>query len=376
MMKKILYQPFFIKLFNWEYWPFHIVYGPVYLYWCWLAVKARSFFFINTSNPSIINGGFLMESKKEIYDLIPAAYYPPTLFFKKGTSIEKIMAAINERHLQFPLIGKPDIGMQGKAVKKLTDITMVLEYAVNSKVDFLVQEFVAHEKEVGIFYYRYPGEANGHISGIVEKEFLSITGDGVSGMETLLQKEKRYILQLPVLRKTYGDELKNVLKHGEECLLVPYGNHVRGAKFIDGSHLIDEELTRTIDHVCRQIEGFYFGRLDIRYNSREELKQGKNFSIIELNGAGSEPTHIYDPKHSIFFAWKEIIRHLNILARISRINHRVLKKPYLNIREGLAMLKANKRYVKLINEDQHISNKNDLLREILCSGEIYIIKSL
>jgi hypothetical protein len=31
----------------------------------------------------------------------------------------------------------------------------------------------------------------------------------------------------------------------------------------------------------------------------EELEQGINFSIVELNGA--EPTHIYDPKHSLFF---------------------------------------------------------------------------
>ena len=353
MMRKILYHPFFIKLFNWEYWPFHIVYGPIYLYWFWLCAKARSFFFINTSNPSIINGGFLMESKKAIYDLIPKTYYPPTLFFEAGTSSEKIIATINEKQLQFPLIGKPDIGMQGKSVKKLDDMAGLLEYAMNSKVDFLVQEFVLYEKEVGIFYYRYPDETKGHLSGIVKKEFLAITGDGVSTMEVLLQKEKRYILQLPVLRKTYGSELKTVLKYGEEYLLVPYGNHVRGAKFIDASHLIDEELTQSIDHVCQQVEGFYFGRLDIRYNSWEKLKQGTNFSIIELNGAGSEPTHIYDPRHSIFFAWKEIIRHLNILARISRINHRLLKKPYMNISSGLEMLKANKRYVKLINCDQH-----------------------
>ena len=165
------------------------------------------------------------------------------------------------------------------------------------------------------------------------------------------RKEKRYILQLPVLRKTYGDELKSILRRGEKCLLVPYGNHVRGAKFIDASHLIDDKLTAVIDHICQQVPGFYFGRLDIRYQSWEELKQGKNFTVIELNGAGSEPTHIYDPRHSIFFAWKEIIRHLNILVRISRINHRLLKKPYMKLSAGLEMLKANKRYVKLINID-------------------------
>ena len=352
MRRKISHHPFFIKLFNWEYWPFHVVYGPIYLYWFWLCARAKSFFFFNTSNPSIINGGFLMESKKEIYDLIPATYYPATLFFRARTGNKKVLATVNEKQLRFPLVGKPDIGMQGKAVKKLLNYADLIEYTSHSKVDFLIQEFVPFEKEIGIFYYRYPGETKGHISGIVEKEFLTITGDGLSNMETLLKKKKRHILQLPVLRKTYGKELNKVLKHGEEFLLVPYGNHVRGAKFIDGSYLIDEVLTQTIDAVCQQIKGFYFGRLDIRYNSWEELKQGKEFSIIELNGAGSEPTHMYDPKHSIFFAWKEIIRHWNILFRISRINHQLLKKPYMNISDGLEMLKANKRYVKLISGDE------------------------
>jgi hypothetical protein len=40
-------------------------------------------------------------------------------------------------------------------------------------------------------------------------------------------------------------------------LLVSYGNHVRGAKFIDASNLIDEQLTRTIDLVCQQVNGFF-----------------------------------------------------------------------------------------------------------------------
>jgi hypothetical protein len=135
---------------------------------------------------------------------------------------------------------------------------------------------------------------------------------------------------------------------------VPYGNHVRGAKFVDASYLIDEQLTNSIDAVCRQVDGFYYGRMDIRYNTWEELREGKNFSIIELNGAGSEPTHIYDPKHSIFFAWKEIIRHLNILWKISRINHKRLKKPYMKIKAGLQMLRDNKQYVKLINNSRQL----------------------
>jgi hypothetical protein len=352
MMKKILYHPFFIRLFHWEYWPFHIVYAPIYLYWFWLCIKARSFFFFNTSNPAIGNGGFLMESKKAIYDLIPDAYYPATLFFVAGTSQEDVIASIHRQQLKFPLVGKPDIGMQGLSVKKMETEEEVIEYALTSKVNFLVQEFVPFKNEVGIFYYRYPNEKTGHISGIVGKEFLAVKGNGSSTISELLKKDKRHILQLPVLRKIYGQNLEKVLKQDEEYVLVPYGNHVRGAKFIEASHLTEDRLTESIDKVCRQVDGFYYGRLDVRYNTWEELREGKKFSIIELNGAGSEPTHIYDPKHSIFFAWKEIIRHLNILWKISRINHRLLKKPYMKISDGLQMLKDNKQYVKLINGSQ------------------------
>jgi hypothetical protein len=99
--------------------------------------------------------------------------------------------------------------------------------------------------------------------------------------------------------------------------------------------------------VFQQIDGFYYGRLDIKFNSWEELREGRNFSIIELNGAGSEPTHMYDPRHSIFFAWKEIIRHWKILARISRANHQN-GIPYMSTKEGLQLLRANKAYLKSV----------------------------
>lgn len=351
-MRKILYHPFFIRLFNWEYWPFHVVYLPVYFYWCWLFLRARSFFFFNMANPGITNGGFLMESKKAIYDLLPEGSYPPTVFVKQGTNEDDIATILQERQFRYPLICKPDIGMQGLSVQKVNDSSALFTYARSSKVDFLIQEFIPYPKEAGIFYYRYPGQEKGVVSGIVSKEFLSVTGDGKSTVLELIQKEKRYILQMKKLVKAYGEELQQLLPSGEEKILVPYGNHVRGAKFIDASHLADESLIKIIDGLCSQVKGFYYGRLDIRYNTWEELKEGKNFSVIELNGAGSEPTHIYDPSHSLFFAWKEIFRHLNIMFAISRQNRRLLKQPYMSVQDGLRMFRENKQYIKLINGSQ------------------------
>ena len=65
--------------------------------------------------------------------------------------------------------------------------------------------------------------------------------------------------------------------------------------------------------------------------------------MIEVNGAGAEPTHIYDPRHSIFYAWKEIVRHWFILNKISRMNHKRGVK-YLTVKEGLKMLRDDKEH--------------------------------
>src|SRR5688572_27829857 len=137
MIKRIAHHAFFIRLFNWEYWPFHVVYGPIYLYWFWLCFRARSFFFFNNSNPSITNGGFLMESKWSIYKLIPEQYYPTTDFFHRGTNPHVVTMRIEQSSLVYPIIAKPDIGMKGLAVKKINDKEQLIEYTLASPVNFL-----------------------------------------------------------------------------------------------------------------------------------------------------------------------------------------------------------------------------------------------
>lgn len=293
-----------------------------------------------------------MESKKAIYDLMPSALYPGTIYFTASTDAQSVISAVINRRFSYPLIAKPDIGGRGRGVKKIGNEMELIEYTENTKMDFLVQEFVDFKNEVGIFYYRLPNRTRGHVTGIVRKEFLSVTGDGRSTIREICRRRKRYLLQMDELQKEYGVALDEVMPAGEMRVLVPYGNHVRGAKFLDDSHLIDEDLVSVIDGVCQQVPGFFYGRLDIRYNTMEELKEGRNFSIIEMNGAGSEPTHMYDPKHTLFFAWKEIIKHWRILWQISRINHR-LGVPYMTYAEGVGMFRENTRYEKLMNE-QHV----------------------
>jgi hypothetical protein len=208
---------------------------------------------------------------------------------------------------------------------------------------------VSFPNEIGIFYVRYPGETKGKITGIVEKEFLAIVGDGVSTIEQLLHLNNRYILQISSLQKSLGEGIFDILKPKETRILVPYGNHARGSLFMDSTFKNNEKIENVIDTVCQSIPGFYYGRLDIRFTDFKELGDNKNWSIIELNGAGSEPTHIYDPRHSIFFAWREIITHWHLLYKVSRLNREKGEK-YLTFKEGIKMFTDNTRYIKKISQ--------------------------
>jgi len=334
---------------HWEYWPFEVVYFPIYFLWAYYAIRARSIFFFNASNPSIKNGGFIMESKKQIYDLIPPQYYPKTGLVKKGATVETIQQTLESLPISYPFIAKPDIGLRGSAVKKIHNIEELKSYNAKADFDYLVQDLIPYANEIGIFYVRYPHEKNGRITGIVAKEFLIVTGDGISTIETLIKQDPRHEMQLKALRKEYGGQLQNVLAKGEHKNLVPYGNHIRGAKFVDGSHWITPKLTAVIDEMCVQIPGFYFGRLDLMYNSLEELEAGKNFAVVELNGAASEPTHIYDPKHSLFFGWKELMRHITYMYEISVANHKN-GTPYLAHKAGMKEYRMHlKQCKKIVN---------------------------
>lgn len=275
-----------------------------------------------------------MESKNEIYNLIPEKYYPKTELIRTGTAIQDIEKVIENATITYPFIAKPDIGLRGSAVKKITTFSDLKQYTEKANFDFIVQNLIPYKNEIGVFYVRYPHEKEGRITGIVAKEFLIITGNGVATIEELIKENPRYKIQLKVLKQEYGNKLKEVLPVGEIINLVPYGNHSRGAKFLDVSHWITPKLTAVFNEMCIQIPGFHFGRLDVMYDSFDALEEGKNFSIVELNGAGSEPTHIYDPKHSLFFAWKELARHITYMYEISAANYQK-GFPYLNHKAGM-----------------------------------------
>lgn len=326
------------RITHWEYWPFWLIYYPMFPVWLYYSIKARSIFFFNAANPGMKNGGMAMISKMDIYNMIPSQFIPRTVFVAKNEDAAVVLERILEAGIGFPFIAKPDIGMKAFGVEKIHNKDEFQKYVHWTPSHFLVQELIPYQKEVGIFYVRKPEEAHGKITGVVSKEFLTITGDGQSSMMELIKGNPRSHLQLKVLEQKFGDQLRNVLDEGEKFILVPYGSHTRGAKFVDISHQINKDLVNTIDGICSQMKGFHYGRLDVLYNTYEELCLGKKFSIIEVNGAGGEATHIYDPKHSLLWAWQEVARHWGMLCEISIVN-KSAGHSYLSFKDGRAMLK-------------------------------------
>ena len=104
VLKKFRNSNFFIRLKSWEFWPFELIYLPVILYWIWLAIKARSFFFFSASIPGIKYGGMLGESKIEVLDKIKAELKPKTLFIADKTPGDNVLTLINNNALNYPLI--------------------------------------------------------------------------------------------------------------------------------------------------------------------------------------------------------------------------------------------------------------------------------
>lgn len=311
---------FIIKYTQYEYWPWWLFYLPVLPYWLYLSLKNKSLAYFSVANPGIVLGGFFGESKSDILNLIDKEYLP--IFIEvTNQSFDSLLLQIKLNHLTYPLIAKPDVGERGNQVVKINEEFSLQQYHKNASGKYIIQEFVAYDIELGVLYSRMPNSAKGEVSSITLKEFLSVTGNGVSTIKQLMQQSTRARFQIKRLTLQMGNEINQVLPNLETKYLEPIGNHCRGTKFIDNNFLITEQLNQVFDNICLPIKGFNYGRFDLKVKSLEDLYQGKNIKIMELNGASSEPGHIYDAsKNSIIKAYKDLMSHWKRLAEVSKEN--------------------------------------------------------
>jgi hypothetical protein len=342
-------KKFFANITNWEKWPFALLYAPIGIVWLWYCIRSRSVWFFSASNPTISFGGFEGESKKEMYEQLPPATYPHTMYLQHSLSFSEVQQHIRQAGFTYPFIVKPDVGMKGILFRKIDNEEQLKRYHQRIPVEYIVQQLIEMPVEVSVFYYRYPNEQKGTISGFIQKELLEVVGDGTSTLWQLILQHPRAKQRLPEMKRRHEHRLHRVLSANQHFYLSYAGNHNRGARFINLFHLVDDEMLKLFDELSHYSGKFYYGRYDIKCQSVEALKAGKGYSILEFNGAGAEPNHIYDAGIGLAAAYKEILLHWKVLYQISKYNHQN-GSPYWSFTRGWKYLQQSNKHFKALKK--------------------------
>jgi hypothetical protein len=317
MVKKAL---FYIS--HWEEWHWLAKYALIWPFWFWNCLKARSLWFFTPSNPTITFGGFIGETKKETYGQLPPSSYPKTIYISPSISFSEVQCLVIDNQFQFPLAVKPDVGMMGFMFRKIECMEHLRQYHAVMPADYIIQELVSYPIEVSVFYYRYPNDAKGHITGFLKKEPMAVIGDGEKTLRDLILSYPRAQFRLGELFSKHESKLDMVIPAGEHYYLSLALNLSRGGRLVSLEHEKDERLLKIFDDLSHYSKNFFYGRYDIKCASIEDLKCGRNFSILEYNGCGAEAHHVYGSGNNLFKACKILVDHWNILYKISMQNYR------------------------------------------------------
>jgi len=318
---------------RWEFWPAWLFYIPVAVNYLWLGIRYRSLIVPTAANPGMFSGGFVGESKiatlRELHATSPD--FTAEAHLLEGATPSERLASLQQlcerRRIDYPLILKPDVGQRGVGVKLVRSREQAAGYLEQSNAPLLLQRYASGPHEAGVFYYRFPHESRGRIFAITEKIFPVITGDGRSTIEDLVWQDGRARFFAEKYLQRLAGRRSEVVPAGQSVRLVETGNHAQGCIFQDGSRLWSHELERRIDAISQRLGGFFIGRYDIRYSSEDDLRAGRSFQIIELNGAASEATSIYDARNSLFTAYRTLFRQWELVFAIGAANRQCGSTP-------------------------------------------------
>jgi len=312
-----------------EFWPPALFYFPVGLYITWLIVRHRSFTLPTIANPGIYAGGLIFESKNDILDSVPEAQRPwfarhARFVHEQPDDIDSAEAAMASAGVAYPIVAKPDKGQRGNGVQPVNNREELARYLTDFPAghEIQLQQRVPFEQEAGILYYRFPEEDAGTVFSVTRKYFPSVTGNGASTLQALIEADPRARLLKHIYLPRHRERLHEVLPAGAVVALVFSGSHAGGAIFKDGRGLLTPELEARIAAIVDGIPELYFCRLDIRFRDEESFRRGENFQIVEINGAGAEATHIWDAKMRLRDAYKTLFQQFDILFRIGAQNRR------------------------------------------------------
>lgn len=312
------------RILHHEYWPAWAFYAPLIPYTLYLALKHRGYTLPTCVNPAIENGGgWVGESKHAILAhflraglvTTPGSPTPgilPTFLIPADEDAPRRAALAQDimrrERLTFPIVLKPDQAQRGHAFKVARRDSDLDDYFRSMTTDAILQVYHNGPHECGILWVRHARPTTTASAGfnysITRKEFPVLEGDGTRTLEQLIHDHPRFRKQAAVFLDRFAGELTRVPSRGERLHLAASGNHCQGTLFKDGSDLDSPALLAAIERLALAFPDLDYGRFDIRYERDDLLRDGRHFAVVELNGATSEPTSMYDPSRSPLFAYR------------------------------------------------------------------------
>lgn len=290
-----------------EFMPAWRFYLPLAPYILKLARQHGGLTALTAADPEIPAGGLVGESKSQLLDQVSGpsrALIAPYLRLERDPATippTDLSARMLQTGVTFPAVAKPDMSCRGAGVRRVNTLDDVARYWADfpKGAAMMLQTRVEHEPEAGIFYVRDPETDQSSIFSMTLKYTPKVMGDGTSNLKDLILADPRARRTAKVYFQKPNIDLERVPAEGEAVPLAFAGNHCRGAGFRDGAEFVTDALTACVDEIMRSMPDFYFGRMDVRFESLAKLKQGKGFGIVEINGVGSEATHIWDNRFTL-----------------------------------------------------------------------------
>lgn len=325
---------------------------PLVVQWLWLSLRYGGATLPSAANPHLTSGGLVGEGKLEYFrgmgPLARSLTADYCAVLNDGTANEdSLRQTMAENGLAFPIVAKPDLGLCGYGVRLLPDMAALRAYLAvfPSGETVVLQRYLPQEGEAGIFYARDPVTGEGRIIGLALRYFPRVTGDGRSTVAQLVAADvrARRIARSP--RHECSVPSESVPAAGQQVRLATIGSTRVGGLYRDGAALITSELVRAIDAIARDMPDFHFGRFDVRYESLRELGVGRGFTIMEINGAGSEAIEAWDPDIGVLQGFRMVFAKQRLLFAIGAAQRKAGVRPI----GLLALARLNRRQNRLVD---------------------------
>lgn len=326
---------------------------PMVLQWMWLGLRYGSISLPSSANPGITSGGMVGDGKLEYFAAMGPLARAATADYlgvmnQQGLAAVSVEARMLAAHLSYPIVAKPDLGWCGYGVRLLASTSELTDYLDTFPQDetFVLQRYLPDPGEAGLFYMRSPEADSGRLIGILLRHYPSVTGNGRDSIAALIARDAR-------LRRGTHDAMHqgrydpdHVPGLGETIRLSTVASTRVGGAYEDGTLHATPELTARVDTIAKDMRVFLVGRFDVRYASLVALRRGE-FTIMEVNGAGSEAVHAWDPKYTIGDVYQIVFAKQRALFRIAAANRAMGYKPlglYALARLHLRQQRVMKRY--------------------------------